>query len=84
MAIERFDCKHTLIESMHSGINLFVGAGFSVHAKNKIGLTLPIGSELIKELHTHVGPGLDDLAKYCSVMERKKKKGFDQLSNGKI
>lgn len=59
---------------MHSGINLFVGAGFSVHAKNNIGLTLPIGSELIKELHTHVGPGLDDLAKYCSVMERKKKK----------
>lgn len=33
MKIDRFDQKHTLIEAMHSGINLFVGAGFSVHAK---------------------------------------------------
>ena len=58
---------------MHSGINLFVGAGFSVYAKDKTGKNLPIGSQLINELHTNVGPGQKDLSKYCSVMERKNK-----------
>lgn len=73
MAIKRFDYKNSLVEAMHSGINLFVGAGFSVYAKDKTGEKLPIGSQLINELHTNVGPGQKDLSKYCSVMERKNK-----------
>ena len=28
---------------------------------------------MIKELHTHVGPGLKDLPRYCSLMERQNK-----------
>lgn len=73
MKIERFDQKHTLIEAMHSGINLFVGAGFSVHAKDSEGNKLPVGSQLLQELHKNLGPGLNDLAKYCTLMERKNK-----------
>lgn len=73
MSITRFDHQHTLIEAMHTGINLFAGAGFSVHAKDCDGNKLPIGSDLIKELHTHVGPGLKDLPRYCSLMERQNK-----------
>ena len=54
MKIDRFDQKHTLIEAMHSGINLFVGAGFSVHAKDYEGKRLPLGCQLLQELHSIV------------------------------
>lgn len=73
MALERFDCKNTLIDAMHSGLNLFVGAGFSVYAKDKNGRNLPTGNKLIEELHTNFGSGQKDLARYCSVMEKKNK-----------
>lgn len=73
MTLERFDCKNTLIDAMHSGLNLFVGAGFSVYAKDKNGRNLPTGNKLIEELHTNFGSGQKDLARYCSVMEKKNK-----------
>ena len=73
MKIDRFDQKHTLIEAMHSGINLFVGAGFSVHAKDYEGKSLPLGCQLLQELHKSLGPGLNDLAKFCTLMEHKNK-----------
>lgn len=69
----RFDYKDSLVHAMKNGINLFVGAGFSLFAKDVDGHTLPQGSDLVKELHDSVGPGINDLSKYCSVMERKKK-----------
>ncbi|MGP1437296.1 MAG: SIR2 family protein [Phocaeicola sp.] len=73
MDLKRFDCKNTLIDAMHSGINLFVGAGFSVYAKDKNEKNLPTGNKLIEELHTIFGSGQKDLARYCSVMEKKNK-----------
>ena len=57
MDLKRFDCKNTLIDAMHSGINLFVGAGFSVYAKDKNEKNLPTGNKLIEELHTIFGSG---------------------------
>lgn len=73
MSIKRFDYKNTLIQAMHSGINLFVGAGFSIYAKDSKGNKMPVGNQLVTELKEHVGPGLNDLSRYCSVMERKNK-----------
>lgn len=69
--ITRLDYKETLVQAMKKGLNLFVGAGFSVYAKDSNGVALPVGNQLIAELHQHVAPGLNDLPKYCSVMERK-------------
>lgn len=71
--MKRFDHRESLIQAMKNGLNLFVGAGFSLGAKDADGNRLPKGSELVKELHQNVGPGLGDLPKYCSVMERKKR-----------
>lgn len=71
--ITRFDNKNTLIAAMKSGLNLFVGAGFSILAEDSKGNKMPVGNALLKELHQSVGPGLNDLAKYCSIMERKNK-----------
>ncbi len=80
--IERIDYKETLIQEMKKGINLFVGAGFSVYAKDSKGNPLPVGSQLITELHRYVSPGLRDLAKYCSVMERKNRSAlYDYLTD---
>lgn len=73
MSSKRFDCKNTFIEALHNGINLFVGAGFSIHAKDILGNKLPTGKQLLSELHEHVGGGLNNLPKYCSVMEKKNK-----------
>lgn len=71
--MKRFDYKDSLIQAMKNGLNLFVGAGFSIHARDAAGKSMPKGADLVKELHQYVGSGLNDLAKYCSVMERKKR-----------
>lgn len=76
MSLKRFDCKNTFLEALHNGINLFVGAGFSIHAKDILGNKLPTGKQLLSELHEHVGGGLNNLPKYCSVMEKKNKETF--------
>lgn len=79
--IKRIDFKDTLIQEMKKGINLFVGAGFSVYANDAKGNPLPLASQLINELHKYVSPGLNDLAKYCSVMERKNRTNlYDYLT----
>lgn len=80
--ITRIDYKDTLVQSMKKGINLFVGAGFSLYAKDANGNPLPSGSMLLDELHKNVGPGQKDLARYCSVMERKNKSAlYDYLTS---
>lgn len=80
--MKRFDHKESLIQAMKNGLNLFVGAGFSIYAKDINGNNLPSGFALVKELHEHVGPGINDLPKYCSVMERKNKEGlYSYLTN---
>lgn len=71
--LSRIDYKDTLVQAMKTGINLFVGAGFSVYAKDAAGNPLPTGRQLLSELHKHVGPGQSDLTRYCSVMERRNK-----------
>lgn len=71
--LSRIDYKDTLLQAMKTGINLFVGAGFSVYAKDAAGNSLPTGRQLLSELHKHVGPGQSDLTRYCSVMERRNK-----------
>lgn len=71
--MERIDYKETLVQAMKSGINLFVGAGFSLYAKDSNGKELPSGDTLLKELQAILGPGQKDLARYCTIMERKNK-----------
>lgn len=69
--ITRLDYKDTLVQAMKTGMNLFVGAGFSLYAKDAMGKNLPTGGQLLVELQANVGPGQQNLARYCSVMERK-------------
>lgn len=62
--------KNTLTVAMRTGINLFVGAGFSILAKDKDEKKLPLGSDLLKELQSAVGPGPNNLEMYCTVKSK--------------
>lgn len=70
----RIDNINTLIEYMKSGINMFVGAGFSLYARDENGKSLPKGTDLLKELKDEFGDnGLTDLSMFCTVMEKTNK-----------
>ena len=62
--------KQNLLEHFfHNGINLFVGAGFSVLAKDKSGKNLPTGLDLAKELASLFGkPNHFSLPQLCSIL----------------
>ena len=50
--MRRFDHQHLFENEIKKGINLFLGAGFSILAANKKGLNLPVGNslnDLVKE-----------------------------------
>lgn len=50
MGTIKIENEHSLKEAFRSGVNLFVGAGFSIDAKNKKGDKLPLGKNLALEL----------------------------------
>lgn len=50
MFVMKIQNKNTLINAMKTGINIFVGAGFSLYAYDKCNKKLPTGKELAKEL----------------------------------
>ena len=49
------ELEHSLAHALTTGLNLFLGAGFSVLAQNFDGKTLPIGADLHTELISHFG-----------------------------
>ena len=61
--------QNSLEHAFHQGINLFVGAGFSVLAKDKFGKELPLGCNLADELAEHFGkPKYYQLPQLCSIL----------------
>src|SRR6185312_14321198 len=72
---------NTLIEALRGSINLFLGAGFSVHARNKQGKNLPAGNALRDQLVAAFGRSdLKDLplAKVCTILESSSRATLDQ------
>ncbi len=61
---------NTLLAYMKSGINLFVGSAFSIMSKDCDGNNLPIGKDLLSELQQNFGKGANDLARYCTIIEK--------------
>lgn len=62
--------KNTLSANLKSGINLFVGAAFSLKAKDADDRFLPTGKDLLNELQEKLGKGPNDLARYCTVIQK--------------
>lgn len=73
----RFDNKNVFENYLKSGINLFLGAGFSVLAQNKEGKSLPIGNQLTNELKQHFGlTGEFTLPQISTILENTKRDDF--------
>lgn len=62
--------EYSLQTSFREGINLFVGAGFSIHAKDCENKNLPLGQELAKELAFRFNKTQYDLVRISTLLEK--------------
>ena len=75
--MKRFDNKELFENEIIKGTNLFLGAGFSVNAKNIEGKKLPIGNNLKEELKKHFKLNLDlSLPQISTILENSKREEF--------
>ena len=66
----QIELKDTFNKEIINGFNLFLGAGFSVYAKDIQGKILPTGKQLSEELIEHFKcPNLQDLPKICTIID---------------
>ncbi len=68
--------KNSLIHAMKTGINVFVGAGFSLYACDKNKQKLPSGNELLEELKSKFKVKASTLAMASTILQRKAKAEF--------
>ena len=68
--------KNTLIHAMKTGINVFVGAGFSLYAYDKCNKKLPTGKDLANELQKTFNVKSSDLSMISTILQRKSKVEF--------
>lgn len=68
--------KNTLIHAMKTGINVFVGAGFSLYAYDKYNKKLPAGKDLANELQKSFNVKFSDLSMISTILQRKSKVEF--------
>lgn len=47
----KIENKYSLSNAISNGINIFVGAGFSIYAKDAFDRELPLGNKLLEELN---------------------------------
>lgn len=66
----RIELKETFESNYKQGLNLFLGAGFSIYAHDKKGNKLPLGFELCNELIEEFNcPKINDLSKVCTIID---------------
>ncbi|MGZ3867167.1 MAG: SIR2 family protein, partial [Bacteroidia bacterium] len=73
--------ENSLLKALNEGVNLFLGSGFSLLAKDKEGINLPVGDSLLKEIRhafNEVPDGLD-LAKTSTFLEKTDKERFQRF-----
>ena len=71
---------NTFVESLKTGISLYLGAGFSVYAKDSTGNPLPVGShladELVSEFNAQTFQSLD-LPRLAAILEATRRDEFN-------
>ena len=71
--MDRFNNKNLFENQYKDGINLFLGAGFSVNSFSKNGKNLPIGNTLAEELKIYFNLNLDlPLSQLSTILENTK------------
>lgn len=66
--------QNTLEHALKNGINLFVGAGFSILAKDADNRKLPTGGQLAAELANHFSHNEIPLPQLSTILESTNKK----------
>jgi mannose/fructose/N-acetylgalactosamine-specific phosphotransferase system component IIB len=75
--MDRFNNKNLFENQYKDGINLFLGAGFSVNSFSKNGKNLPIGNTLAEELKIYFNLNLDlPLSQLSTILENTKREEF--------
>lgn len=72
----RIELEELFKQSLLTGINLFIGAGFSTNAKNISGENIPLGAELALELSNKFHAPRLELSKVASIIESKNREEF--------
>ena len=79
----RIENEHLFRKSLQTGINLFLGAGFSVLAKNASGAQLPLGSQfgaLVRAEFPNVSlPASLQLPQIATIVSAREREAFRQL-----
>jgi hypothetical protein len=76
----KIESQSTFERSLREGINIFTGAGFSLLAKDKKGIPLPIGDDFRKELLAEFpgAPAALQLPQLCTFLLRSKKNDLEK------
>ena len=76
--MRRFDHQHLFENEIKKGINLFLGAGFSILAANKKGLNLPIGNSLndLVKKKFNMDKSTLNLSQISTILANSKKQEF--------
>lgn len=75
--MQKFDNQNLFENQYRNGINLFLGAGFSVKAKSVDGKSLPVGNALANELKERFDLKFDlPLAQLSTILENTKRTEF--------
>lgn len=75
----KIDNEHSLIQAFKTGVNVFVGAGFSILAKDKYNQNLPLASNLLIELQRKFNKPLKlSLPQLSTILESTQKTEFYQ------
>lgn len=75
MLIEK---ENSFKQAINSGINVFVGAGFSTLASDETGRQLPTGSRLLEELNNEFGKKAQDLSMLATILRSSDNIKFNQ------
>lgn len=74
----QIELEDSLLKALKEGVNLFVGAGFPLLAKNSEDKYLPLGEDLLKEIRVNFQDAPDslDLGKTAMYLEKTNKERF--------
>lgn len=66
----KIELKESMEKAISKGINLFLGAGFSIYSEDENSNPLPLGNKLCQELINKFDcPQINDLSKVCTIID---------------
>ena len=72
----KIENEYSLSHAISNGINIFVGAGFSIYAEDALNRKLPLGWQLLDELNKQFGKNIDTLPKLCTILDKTQKEDY--------